>query len=208
MLRCSMILKTRCTNLMFRLLILIVGSILLDATMLTSAYAVGSTTYDILRQMESAFVIVETVCIVIGIALIVGGLMRLKRYGEQRANNGGQAGASGPIISLLVGTGLCSLPTILSILMVSVWGTASPDESLMADVSTTLTPIIILVRLIGVVTIVRGLLQLTRHSGGEMQQSQGVIGKAIMLIIIGILLAHILTTAAVVNNIFGNLLSF
>lgn len=161
----------------------------------------------VLLQLQSGFVIVETVSVIMGAALMVGALTRLKRYGEMRGNMmGSQQSAAGPILGLIVAIMLLSLPQCISILQTSLWGTSTPEVSL-SEAAYNLKPVLVFVRLVGVITIMRGLLQLSRYTpeGGG---AQGTIGKAVMHIIIGLCLAHIIGTARVINSVCGSMMNF
>ena len=96
---------------------------------------------------------------------------------------------------------MLSLPAVLNILGVSFFGHAE-TESLIGYEA--LKPVLLMMRVIGVVSVMKGIMQLARHS--EQSAAQGSMGKALMSIGVGIALVHIITTAKLINSIFGNLL--
>lgn len=157
---------------------------------------------DIIYNLGQVARICEIVSVMIGASLLVGALMRLKRYGEMRGNMmAAQTTATGPVMMLLAGLFMLSLPALLNILGVSIFGRADTEDLVGYDA---LKPILMMMRVIGVVSVMKGVVQLSRYS--EQNAAQGIIGKSLLSIGIGIALVHIITTAKLINSIFGNLL--
>ena len=147
--------------------------------------------------------ILQKVAVFIGIALTFSGIMQFKKYGEQRSMMSSQMSAAGPALLVICGAALMILPSVIGAALISVWGSNSPlsYEGGPTGYSSLVPAIVILVRVVGVGSFIRGIVMLSKTGG---QQSQpGTTGKAFMHILAGVMCIHILGTVGVVENMLG-----
>ncbi len=147
--------------------------------------------------------IMETVAVLIGVCLMIGGIFQLKRYGESRTMMSGQHSIAGPLVMLVSGAMLLILPSFIGAAVLALWGTSSPltyggDSS---GYSSLVPPILLFVRVIGVGAFIRGIVLLSRT--GSQQSQAGSLGKALMHILAGVLCVHILGTIDLLEQILG-----
>ncbi|HYF97495.1 MAG TPA: hypothetical protein VD770_00785, partial [Coxiellaceae bacterium] len=149
--------------------------------------------------------IVQTVSVVMGVGLVFMGIMKLKHYGEMRSMMNTQGNLGQAIFTILAGVILLALPTMLSSFLLAFWGTANPlpyPTNNDPGVNALLPPIIMFVRLVGVISFIRGVILLS-HLGKEGGYQQGSLGKALIFMIGGILCVHIVGTAQLLESILG-----
>src|SRR3989344_183293 len=147
--------------------------------------------------------IAEYVSIAAGLSLFLGGLFKLKRYGEMRTMMSQQITLAAPLFMILSGGALLYLPLVLGTALYAVWGTTNPmaiPTFGYSSIDNMLPPIVMFVRFVGVVSFIRGWLMVARL-GKEAQP--GTAGKAMMHIIGGILCIHIVGTAHIIQNLLG-----
>src|SRR3990167_8993780 len=147
--------------------------------------------------------ILQKAAVLIGIVLTFAVVMQFKKYGEQRSMMTSQMSAAGPTIMLVCGAALMVLPSVLGAALIAFWGNDSPlsYEGGPTGYSSLVPAIVILVRIVGVGSFIRGIVMLSKTGG---QQSQpGTVGKAFMHILAGVMCIHILGTIGVVENILG-----
>ncbi len=149
---------------------------------------------------------------VMGIWFIVSAVMGLKRLGESAAMASQTHGSmSGPLMKLIIGVVLVYLPSTIDVSVTTLWGygilgsDSSSVVSYSAASSDPFGPIkegaIAVVRVIGYVSFVRGLVMLS-HSGDQGSQ-QGSFGKGFMHIIGGVLAINIVGTIKIIGNTLG-----
>jgi len=146
--------------------------------------------------------IIQSIGVMIGVALTVGGIFQLKKYGEMRSMMSHQMTLAGPLMMIVAGSALLSLPTFIRLSLLTFLGQDSPLQlSPGSSYSADITPFIIFVRVIGVGSFIRGIVLLsgTGHQGGQ----PGTTGKALTHIFAGILAVHVLGTYELLKNIFG-----
>ncbi len=142
--------------------------------------------------------IVNIGIIIIAISLIVSSLFKLKHHGEMKGQGGYvQIKLTTPILMFFAGVALLFLPKIIPIIGSSIIGSGGVDSA--SD--EVFRPLVLFLRAIGVVSVVRGILQLSKHTGD--QQQGGVLGKAFVHIGGGLLLVHIEQVADIFSTSFG-----
>ena len=147
--------------------------------------------------------ILQKAAVFIGVFLTFAGIMQFKKYGEQRSMMSSQMSAAGPALLVICGAALMILPSVLGAALIAVWGTNSPLQYQGGPTGyrAIVPAIIILVRVVGVGSFIRGVVMLSKTGG---QQSQpGTVGKAFMHILAGVMCIHILGTVGVLENILG-----
>ena len=148
--------------------------------------------------------ILETVAVIMGVGLTLGGIFQLKKYGESRTMMSGQHSIAGPLMMLLAGAMLMILPTFIGSALLAFWGTASPlsvPGATSSSYGALETPIVIFVRVVGVGSFIRGIVLLSRTGGQQAQH--GTLGKAIIHIFGGILCVHIIGTMDLLKQLLG-----
>lgn len=148
-------------------------------------------------------IIFQDVAILMGVGLFMSGVFRLKRYAEMRTFMSHQMTISGPVMMMLGGVLLLTLPTTLRSALFNIWSTSNPlhYNGSNGTWGQLIPPIIIFVRLIGVGAFMRGIVLFSR-AGGE-QAQPGTMSKAMLHIVGGILCVHILGTLDLLKEILG-----
>jgi len=161
--------------------------------------------FNYINGVSEAIIITQDVAMALGLSLFLGGLFKLKKYGEMRTFMSTQMSLSRPLGMLIGGVALLCLPLVTSTLLSAIWGTSSliaypvvPNP----QAQEIIFGIILTIRLVGVMGVMRGIILLSR-AGGE-QSQPGSIGKAVLHLVGGLMCLNIMS----VWNIFDNLLSF
>lgn len=147
--------------------------------------------------------ILETLALIMGVALTLGGILQLKKHGESRTMMSSQHSMAGPLMMLIAGSMLMILPTFIGSILLSFWGTSSPLQypQSLTDYNSLMDPVLMFVRIIGIGAFIRGIFLLSR-TGGQ-QSQQGTLGKALIHIFAGILCVHIVGTVTLMEQILG-----
>ncbi len=142
---------------------------------------------------------------VAGVFFVFLAIMKLKVYAQALSQMSSEKNIMKPILLLFVGVGFIWLPAIMDTALYTLWnyGTDSvlqyPENS---DIWLQITnPLVDLVRVFGLISIVRGWAMLARL--GSEGQHQGVTGKAVIHIIGGIFAWNIVGVWDVVKNSLG-----
>jgi intracellular multiplication protein IcmC len=116
---------------------------------------------------------------------------------------GGQASMAGPAILLVAGAMLLALPDFIGAWTLAFWGSStdlSYDSG--SSVWSQMVPaVMMLVRVVGVGSFIRGVVLLARS--GAQQSQPGTLGKAIIHMVAGVLCVHILGTVSLIGSILG-----
>ncbi|OGT97952.1 MAG: hypothetical protein A2298_04455 [Gammaproteobacteria bacterium RIFOXYB2_FULL_38_6] len=158
----------------------------------------------LIKNLQTIARIVQDISIVLGISLIVAGVFRFKRYGEMRGMMSHNMTIADPLMLLIGGTGLLTLPWLAAMAVQAFFGTASPLSESGAGISgwdQMMSAVAVFVRLIGVGAFIRGwsILAKTGKEGGQ----PGGIGRGLIHIIAGILCIHIIGTVHLLQYIVG-----
>ncbi len=150
--------------------------------------------------------IMETIGILLGLGLFIGGMFQFKRYGEARTMMSSQMSMAGPLMTLIAGIAMLCSPLLIGTLLVSFWGNSgTTDLSYDGDVTSTwsqyIQPILMLVRLVGVYSFMRGFVMSAKTGSGHAQP--GTTGKVLVHLFAGILCVHIMGTIKLFESIFG-----
>ena len=140
-----------------------------------------------------------------GIMFLFRGVFRLKVYGDTRTMMSSQASIKEPLILLLVGAIFFYIPSGIGVLLNTTFGSDNPlsysDWAAAGTInSQTAISILNLVRVIGLMTFIKGWFVLSKSGGG--QQGNGM-GKALTHIIGGLLAINIVGTMNVVTSTLG-----
>lgn len=158
----------------------------------------------LIRHFETLGEILQSIATLLGVVMTIGGLFQLKKYGETRTMMSSQQSASGPLMLLLSGGILLTLPSFIGTALLTFWGNSIspmhyPDST--GGYASLLPAILMFVRLIGVGSFIRGVVLLSRSAGHQSQP--GTLAKAIIHIMGGILCLHIGATLSLLSNILG-----
>lgn len=176
----------------------------------TNSFAIVEDFIGMLQTLQTnlhpVYQLVVAISYVMGIWFISDSIYRLKKYGQQRTMMSSQASMAKPIILMAIGLALLYFPTFAWISIQSLWAYSSsssvlgyPNEPpLMAAF---IDPLIDVIRLFGVIAVVRGLVILTRLANENPQP--GSVGKGLMHIIAGTLAINIVGTIDVIKATFG-----
>lgn len=188
--------------------ILVIIVLLFSVFPLTTVYAVDFNT--MLNAMkENAEPIIRFVVAtsyVMGLWFIFASILALKKIGQSSMHQQ-QAGMAGPIVKLVVGLLLLYLPTTVDIGVATIWGYGASD-SLMSYTVSEADPFgpakegaIAIVRIIGYVSVVRGLIILSR--AGAQGTQPGTFGKGLMHVIGGVLAINVVGTIRIISTTLG-----
>lgn len=176
-----------------------------------SAWAsAGEDLAGIMRTFQSnlgpVYQLVVAISYVMGIYFIVDAIFRLKKYGQQRTMMSSQASMAKPVILFIIGLGLLYFPSFVNISVRSIWVNSSSNSVLWwggagSTWNAFVKPLIDVVRLFGLIAVVRGLVILTRIAAESTQP--GTAGKGLMHIIAGTLAINILGTINIIRATFG-----
>ena len=156
--------------------------------------------------------LVVAIAYVIGMWFIISAIIELKTVGQSQAQTSQTHGAiSGPIIKLVVGVLLLYLPSTVDVGVLTLWGQGAFNSgasilSYTPKASDPFAPAkagaIAVVRVVGYVSFVRGLVMLS-HTSNQGGGQPGTFGKGIAHIIGGILAINIVATIAIISNSLG-----
>jgi intracellular multiplication protein IcmC len=160
----------------------------------------------LMANLNVAGDIMQTIAVLMGLGLFIGGIFQLKRYGEMRTMMSSQLSIAGPMMTMIAGVGLLCSPLFMGTLLVSFWGTGGAADLPYAGDTTSgwaqfVQPVLMLVRLVGVYAFMRGFVMAARTGSGHAQQ--GTIGKILLHLFGGILCVHIVGTMSLIENILG-----
>lgn len=149
--------------------------------------------------------LVTAIAYVMGFVFLLKGIMALKHVGESRTQMSREHSMREPLILLFVGAALLFLPSTIMYGTDTFW----TDKSVFAYVTNDESPwsdfiqsVYMIVELIGVISVIRGLVMLaglSHHGGGH----QGGFGKAMAHLIAGIFCINLpLFLATIMNTLF------
>lgn len=142
---------------------------------------------------------------VAGVFFIYKAILKLKKYGQALSQMTADKDIMKPVLLLLVGVGFIWLPALMDSFLYTLWNYGT-DSVLQypanTDIWVSLTnPLIDLLRVFGLISIIRGWGMLARL--GSDGQNQGVTGKAVIHIVGGILAWNILGVWDIITNTLG-----
>jgi len=146
--------------------------------------------------------ILQSLCILMGLALLISAFFQLKRYGEMRTFMSYQMTLAGPLTTMLAAVMMLIMPTTLSTFLFAFWSTSNPMHYNHGTQGWQryIPVVIVFIRIIGVGSFMRGVMLISRVGG--MQGSQpGTLPRALLHIIGGILCIHIVGTYHLLENI-------
>ena len=187
---------------------------LLLSLITTTVYAAldFNTMLNALKQNAAPMIrFVVATAYVIGLWYIFSAIKELKTIGQTQMQTSQHGGVGGPLIKFVIGLLLLYLPSTVDIGVWTLWGHSAfgSEAGVMAytpDITDPFAPAkegaIAIVRVVGYVSFVRGLVILS-HSADQSGGQSGSFGKGIAHVIGGILAINIVETIAIISNTLG-----
>jgi intracellular multiplication protein IcmC len=144
--------------------------------------------------------ILQAVSVIMGLGLFLIGILRLKKYGEMRTFASHQMSIWGPLMCMISGIMLLCLPVALKTAALGFWGHTNPMKY--GDTENHfLLGIILFVRIVGVLSFMRGVVLLSRT--GQEHAQPGALSKAMVHMFSGLLCLYLKETAGLLGMLFG-----
>jgi intracellular multiplication protein IcmC len=184
--------------------------LLLTVAPTSNVWAIGEDLFGMLQtfqtQLGPVYRLVVALAYVMGIWFISDSIYRLKKYGQSRTMMSTQASLAKPIILMAIGIALLYFPTFVSVSIQSLWVYGASNSVLARPTGTSalsafINPLIDIVRLFGLIAVVRGLVILTKTANESSQP--GTVGKGLMHILGGTLAINMIGTINVIKATFG-----
>ena len=183
------------------------------ALIITEAFA-GDSSIDFNKMMaalrdnaEPIMRFTIAIAYVIGIWMIISSIIGLKRLGQSVSAYSPQYNLmSTAMVKLVVGILLIYLPTTIDVGIVTFWGNnaggiltyTSSDSDQFGMVK---EGVIAIVRVVGLISLVKGLIILSRSAGQSVQQ--GTFSRGLLHVIGGILAINIVGTLRIIGGTLG-----
>ena len=205
----TMIINKKCSRILSCQKAHLAITILLLALPLSAGYAADTISFiEILKNLkissDAVFKLTTAISYGLGFWFMIAALIDLKHHGQANAAQGGGIGK--PLAKFFVGVALIYLPSTVSSVVVTFWGAGagvldysakSGNETLETFKLTAIT----IVRLIGLISFINGLVVLSHSS--EQGAQPGSVAKGILRIFSGILAINVVATIQVFEVTFG-----
>lgn len=147
--------------------------------------------------------VLQSLSIGAGVALFLGGMFQFKRFAQTRTFMSHQMTVATPLMMIIAAVLFLMLPSFSGMLLHSFWGTTSPlrYSGGTSPYQQVIPPVLMFVRIIGVVAIMRGLMLLSRS--GRIGGQPGTMGRCMIHLFTGILCMHIVGTTHLLRQIMG-----
>lgn len=150
--------------------------------------------------------LVVAVAYVLGLFFIADSIFRLKKYGQARTMMSTNASMAKPLILMGIGVSLLYFPTFVQTSVYTFWAYSSSNSILQYPAEPSMFnafvhPLIDIIRLFGLIAVVRGLVILTKTAAESSQP--GTVGKGIVHVIAGTFAINIVGTINVIQATFG-----
>lgn len=177
----------------------------------SSSVDIGTMIANLAATASSLQSLVVAASYIIGIGLIIKGVMKYKSFGHGMNQHTPPGEGFAPMLSIMVGSILMYLPSIMATSLTTVFGTAaigSPASVL--SYSSTLSSnaqwsqlgaiLINYFQLVGLIAFIRGWMILSKIT---QQGGQDTVGKALTHIVGGIMLVNLVGTIQILATTFG-----
>jgi hypothetical protein len=158
---------------------------------------------NIAKETNSMANLATAVAYLLGIVFFVSGIMMAKRSADPaaRADHGKMAWAWSFAFSAL----MLALPTTIASVGATMFGSSTPTDLTFAYISQPqkkLAPLVPILKLIGVIAVIRGLMVLRKYS---IQGERGNVtfGRGLTLVIAGVLLVHMKSVLGMLSSLTG-----
>lgn len=161
---------------------------------------------NIAKTMPSVLAMFSAAAYIIGFALVMKGIYKLKEYGEMRTTMSSQTNIWGAIITLAMGSLLIffvsSYQIGLSTLFGNEWQNTLSYSNSSGGNDQLIQSVVLITQVVGVIAFIRGILLL--NSAGGHGAQPGSIGKGLTFIVGGLLAINVYGTWQVlVNTLIG-----
>lgn len=179
----------------------------------TAAYAVAGSDFvtaliSLQRELEYVWIMLAGVSRLMGIWFVSLSVYKLKAYGRMTAFMSQNTSVLRPLAYLMIGAILWFLPDTLDLSMETLWGYGWGSEvKAYATIQggdaweEAITPIVVLLRVVGLGAFLRGWTLLARSTNEGAQPGQ--FGKGATHIIGGVLAMNAVGTVEILKNTFG-----
>ncbi len=150
--------------------------------------------------------VIQSISVLMGVAFFLGGILKLKRYGEMRTFMSHQMTIWAPLMMLVTAVLLLCLPLTIKAMALSLWGKANPMSYVSASPNPYVQKVILLLRLFGVCSFMRGVVLLARS--GQEQSQPGALSKSMIHMLSGLFCVYIESTIAVLKALLGTSFGF
>ena len=163
----------------------------------TSSTSLSAIMRNIAIQIDPIKNFLFVLCYAIGVGLCVVAIMKLKKYGTRTAFMHVEMTLLGPFLQFFIGVGMFYLPTFISSLNQTVWGTATATDIRLGyedsgdGTAEYINTVLGVIQIIGIISFLRGWVQLSRATNAGNQP--GVVSKALTFIIGGLMAINIKT---------------
>ena len=167
---------------------------------------IGQMMQNLKRDLPRIVKFIAAFSYVVGVWMIFSSLQELKAYGQMRVMMASNINVTGPLVRFVVGVFMMFLPGFINISMYTLWNYGAKDVLLYpsgtkAGWEDVVEGVVALVRVIGYIAFIRGLVLMTRSA--RQGSPPGMMGKAITHIIGGILAVNIVGTIDAIKGTFG-----
>jgi hypothetical protein len=149
-------------------------------------------------HVELLYGIAEGFALIAGIALIFFGIAGFKRHAEMRGMMGQQHSMAKPLLTLICGSILLALPSMLPAIVTVIFSQAQ-DGNYNGGIPG-MTGLVLFLRFLGLCAVIKGSIMLSKTGGYSAQP--GMRGKAFIHIFSGILLLHIVDVSNLAQSFF------
>jgi len=155
------------------------------------------------QQLPQVWLLVTALSYVFGFFFVVEGILKMKKFAEQRSMMSTEASMRGPLLWLFVGAAMIYLPSSLNAGLTTFWLNPNPfgyENEIKEKWRDLYNACIYIVQLVGLIAFIRGLFILV-HLGQQGGQPQ--FGRAMAHIIGGIFLIDLYDTLQMIYATFG-----
>jgi len=186
------------------LLVIILG--IIPEVVYAGAPEIGQMMQNLKRDLPHLVKFIAAVSYTGGVWFVFSALHELRIYGQARTMMPTNINLSGPLIRLVVGVFMMFLPGFINVSIYTLWNYSSTEILLYpADIkagwSDIIQGVVALIRVIGYIAFVRGLILVTRSA--RQGVPPGMLSKAITHIIGGLLAINIVGTIDAIKGTFG-----
>lgn len=157
-------------------------------------------------QLPYLFEVVSGFCYLGGVFFVLGGLMKLKTFGESQTMSSNRLDLKEPISYIIIGAMLIYVPTMKDTMLISVYGTATRSPYVgygtqQGSFNEMGQVIVNIVEFVGFVAFVRGLFLFHRVGAGQAQQ--GTFNKGLTHLIGGVIAMNVVGFVNIIDTTLG-----
>lgn len=166
---------------------------------------IGMWLQNINDQLPAILRLIVAISYVTGVVFVALGVFKLKAYGQMTIYQSANASMSGPLIFLAIGIILFTFPTIVDVMIYTLWGYGSEDvpgySSIGGNYTAYIAPVIGIIQIIGYISFLRGWYILSKL--GTSGAQPGTLTKSISHIVGGILAINVMGSWETIKATIG-----